>query len=71
MESGLVCLIDLAFFNFLLPLVDAMVFPLPFGLPLWAVGPFICKSESKCPVQRERNSSSFQGGRYENGECAA
>ena len=39
MESGLVCLIDLAFFNFLLPLVDAMVFPLPFGLPLWAVGP--------------------------------
>ena len=57
MESGLVCFRDLAFFNFLLPLVDAMVFPLPFGLPLWAVGPFICKSESKCPVQRERNSS--------------
>jgi hypothetical protein len=39
MESGLVCFRDLAFFNFLLPLVDAMVFPLPFGLPLWAVGP--------------------------------
>jgi hypothetical protein len=28
-ESGLVCLIDLAFFNFLLALVDAMIFLLP------------------------------------------
>ena len=57
------CVKALAFFNFLVDFfVAAMFFPLPFGLPPWAVGPYICKSGAKCPVQRERNSSRVQCG---------
>jgi hypothetical protein len=39
MASGLVCVKGLAFFNFLVDFffVATMFFPLPFGLPRWAV----------------------------------